>query len=47
MRKSPAVGLTVAILAMVIARVITWHTDPGNWMYYATTSHSDGLLLGA
>jgi peptidoglycan/LPS O-acetylase OafA/YrhL len=47
LRKSPAAGLGVAIVAMVIARVITWHTDPGNWMYYATTSHSDGLLLGA
>ncbi|GAB3269124.1 acyltransferase family protein [Kineosporia babensis] len=46
-RQPPARALAAVVTVIVAARVITWHFDGGSWMYYATTSHCDGLLLGS
>jgi peptidoglycan/LPS O-acetylase OafA/YrhL len=46
-RKPPASALAVLIAVVVVARWICWDTTHGDWIYYATTSHCDGLLLGS
>jgi peptidoglycan/LPS O-acetylase OafA/YrhL len=46
-RRPPAVALAVAIVVVVVARWITWDQTHADWLYYATTSHCDGLLVGA
>jgi peptidoglycan/LPS O-acetylase OafA/YrhL len=46
-RKPPVTGLAIVIAVVVIARWICWDATQGGWIYYATTSHCDGLLLGS
>jgi peptidoglycan/LPS O-acetylase OafA/YrhL len=42
----PARGLAVVIALVALARLISWEIVPGKWIYYATTAHCDGLLIG-
>jgi len=46
-RQPPARALAALVVLVVVARAVTWHFGGGQWMYYATTSHCDGLLLGS
>ncbi|GAB6900223.1 acyltransferase family protein [Kineosporia succinea] len=47
-RRSPAVGLAVVIAVVVVTRWVSAGSGESPlWVYYATTSHCDGLLLGA
>ncbi|HST82478.1 MAG TPA: acyltransferase [Kineosporiaceae bacterium] len=46
-RRPPVISLAVLIVIVVVARWICWDLTHGAWLYYATTSHSDGLLIGA
>lgn len=39
-------GLAVATAVVVVSRALLWEASPGQWLFYATTSRSDGLLLG-
>jgi peptidoglycan/LPS O-acetylase OafA/YrhL len=45
--QAPVTGLAVLIGVVAIARWICWDATHGGWIYYATTSHCDGLLLGS
>jgi peptidoglycan/LPS O-acetylase OafA/YrhL len=45
--RPPATALAALIGVVVLARWICWDLTHGGWIYYATTSHCDGLLLGA
>ncbi len=46
-RGRPPVRLLAAVTVVVVAaRWICWETTHGQWIYYATTSHCDGLLVG-
>ena len=46
-RRPPAGTLAALIVVSAVARWICWDRTHGSWIYYATTSHSDGLLIGA
>ncbi|GAA3610066.1 hypothetical protein GCM10022223_27720 [Kineosporia mesophila] len=47
-RKAPAFGLAALIVVVIITRWLSvQHSDTTLWVYYATTSHCDGLLLGS
>ncbi|GLY19188.1 hypothetical protein Kisp01_62020 [Kineosporia sp. NBRC 101677] len=47
-RKAPAAALAVLVGVVVVARWISaGNSESTLWLYYATTSHCDGLLLGA
>ncbi|MBT0773800.1 acyltransferase [Kineosporia sp. J2-2] len=47
-KKAPAAGLVVLIALVVLARWVgVANSDSFLWIYYATTSHCDGLLLGS
>ena len=39
--------LGVAVVAVVVARMVGFAVHPGIWPYFATITHSDGLLVGA
>jgi peptidoglycan/LPS O-acetylase OafA/YrhL len=39
-------GLTAAIVVVVVSRALIWETSHADWLFYATTSRADGLLLG-
>jgi peptidoglycan/LPS O-acetylase OafA/YrhL len=43
---SLARGLAVAAALVVVSRALLWAVSPGEWLFYATTSRADGLLLG-
>jgi peptidoglycan/LPS O-acetylase OafA/YrhL len=47
-RGRPSVtALAVLIGVVAVARWITWDATHGFWLYYATSSHCDGLLIGS
>jgi len=46
-RRPPVRTLAALIVVVAVARWVCWDITHGSWLYYATTSHSDGLLLGA
>jgi peptidoglycan/LPS O-acetylase OafA/YrhL len=46
-RRPPAAALAWIIGLVVVSRWIIWDTSHSTWLYYATTSHCDGLLIGA
>ncbi|WP_285592570.1 acyltransferase [Kineosporia sp. NBRC 101731] len=47
-RKAPALGLAALIAVVIVVRWLSVHnSDSTLWIYYATTSHCDGLLLGS
>ena len=39
-------GLAVAVALVVLSRGLIWETSHAQWLFYATTSRADGLLLG-
>jgi peptidoglycan/LPS O-acetylase OafA/YrhL len=45
--RPPVRTLAALTVVVVVARWICWDLTKGDWLYYATTSHSDGLLIGA
>jgi peptidoglycan/LPS O-acetylase OafA/YrhL len=45
--RPPMRTLAALVVVVAVARWICWDATHGKWLYYATTSHSDGLLLGA
>jgi peptidoglycan/LPS O-acetylase OafA/YrhL len=38
--------LALATVLVVVSRVLIWETSHAGWLFYATTSRADGLLLG-
>jgi peptidoglycan/LPS O-acetylase OafA/YrhL len=38
--------LAIGVVAVVVSRALLWEWTHGTWLYYATTSRADGLLLG-
>jgi peptidoglycan/LPS O-acetylase OafA/YrhL len=45
--RPPARMLAALIVVVVVARWICWDLSQADWIYYATTSHCDGLLIGS
>jgi|tagenome__1003787_1003787.scaffolds.fasta_scaffold20908340_2 peptidoglycan/LPS O-acetylase OafA/YrhL len=45
--RPPARTLAAAIAVVAVARWICWDSTHGQWLYYATSSHCDGLLIGS
>jgi peptidoglycan/LPS O-acetylase OafA/YrhL len=46
-RRPPTTALALLIAVVILSRWIIWDHSHAKWLYYATTSHCDGLLIGS